>query len=227
MLSLFNFSSAKQTKLGSILLDVMVSEELTLEGEVTEYAVEDGTEISDHITRRAERLRIVGRMAVTDAAAFTLLNKAQKFVDVIEMLRAMHKARALVEVSTGRMIYKEMAFRSMVASRTNGGEGGNIIEISAELKQVRKVRLKTASVPAARAAAPAAGRAGATNRTAGRTTSSSSQAATTTATTTDRPYRSLTNSAIQSSAGQAVIGGARDVGGRVADVFRSVIGRGP
>ena len=228
MLSLLSFRTPSRAKMGGIVLDLLVSEELTLEGEVTEYAVEDGTTISDHITRKAERLRITGTMAVTDAAAFTLLNKAQKFVDVIEMLRAMHKGRALVEVSTGRMIYKEMAFQSLVATRSNDGPGGNIITIAAELKQVRKVRLKTASVPAARATAPASGRAGATNTAAGRTASSSSQAATSTANTMGppRPERSAINSLRYSTAGQAGIAGVRDATSSAIDWVKGITGYG-
>jgi hypothetical protein len=41
----------RRSKLGGLALDVLASEEINLEGQVTQYPVEDGTVISDHITQ--------------------------------------------------------------------------------------------------------------------------------------------------------------------------------
>jgi hypothetical protein len=179
----------RRSKLGGLILDVLVSEEIELEAEVTRYPVEDGTIISDHITQGPERLRISGLVSTADVTAFAFVTSAvsllrgedgpgaTKLVDAIDLLRSMHKARALVTVSTGQMLYEEMGFTRLKAVRSNGDKGGNWLQIDAELMKVRKVKLKTAEVPEKPAAKPAQGRAGATNTPAGRSSSSSTQAA--------------------------------------------------
>lgn len=178
MMSVLSFSR-HQTRLGSLVIDVLVSEEIDLQAEVTRYPVEDGTIISDHVTQGEERVRISGLVSTADVTAFSFSSPGStKLVDAVEMLRSMHKARALVTVSTGQMLYADMAFTHLRATRSNGEQGGNWLEVSGELIKVRKVTLKTAEVPEAKVQGPAKGRAGPTNTPAGKSAAASSQAAT-------------------------------------------------
>jgi hypothetical protein len=181
----------RRSKLGGLILDVLVSEEIELEAEVTRYPVEDGTIISDHITQGPERLRISGLVSTADVTAFAFVTSAvsllrgedgpgaTKLVDAIDLLRSMHKARALVTVSTGQMLYEDMGFTRLKAVRSNGDKGGNWLEINAELMKVRKVKLKTAEVPEKPAQGAAQGRTGTTNTPAGRSSASSTGTGTT------------------------------------------------
>lgn len=173
----------RRTKLGALVLDVLLTEEIDFESQVTLYPVETGVLITDHITRGAEKIRLSGMMSTADlaggqgtAAAFGFgLDNSSKLVDVIEILRGMHAARAMVEVSTGQMVYKDFAFSSLNAQRTAGGDGGNWLSVKAELIKINKVTLKKADVPPPQTTQePAAGRAGQTNQPAGKTTPSSS-----------------------------------------------------
>jgi hypothetical protein len=176
MISLLSFSDRSRSQLGMLILDVLVSEEIDLAAEVTRYPVEDGTIISDHITQGVETIRISGMVSTASVAAFSFSAGpgSIKLVDAVEKLRAMHKARALVTISTGQMLYEDFAFTNLNAVRSNGDKGGNWLQVRGELIKVRKSRLKTADVPAEQAArAPARGRAGATNTPAGRTSSTS------------------------------------------------------
>ena len=59
----------RRTRLGTLILDVLVTEEIDLPSEVSRYPVEDGVIISDHITLGNETLRIAGTIALADAAA--------------------------------------------------------------------------------------------------------------------------------------------------------------
>jgi hypothetical protein len=169
--------SINRSKVGAIVFDALVSEELNLEGEVTLYPVEDGSLIADHIFQGAERVRISGIVSTGDMAVFSFAGGGKtKLVDALDTLRSMHKERALITVSTGIQQYTEMGIASLNAVRANDDRGGNVLQIRAELVKVRKVTLKTAEVPEAQAKAPAKGRAGQTNKPAGKSSASSTSA---------------------------------------------------
>lgn len=172
----------RRTKLGVLLLDVLATEELSFPSEVSMYPVEDGTQISDHITQEPERLRLGGLISTADvsggfgiAAAFGFsTDNSSKLIDVIEALRQMHKARAPINISTGQLVYYDMAFSNLEARRSSDGDGGNWLNVSAELVKITKVKLKTADVPAPEnTSGEAAGRAGETNKPGGRSTPNS------------------------------------------------------
>lgn len=178
MMTVLSFAD-RRTRLGGLVLDVLVSEEIDLAAEVTRYPVEDGTIISDHITQGVETVRIAGMVSTASVMAFSFTGGgAYKLVDAVEMLRDMHKARALVTISTGQMIYTDMGFTNLNAVRSNDERGGNWLQVRGELVKVRKARLRTAEVPEAPAQAPAKGRAGETNKPAGKSGDASAQGAT-------------------------------------------------
>jgi hypothetical protein len=139
----------RRTKVATIVLDVLVTEELDLSGRVSRFAVEDGTEISDHVTVEAETLRLGGMVALADAAAIESGRTAagSRMVDVVEALRKLRKDRALVSCSTGQMLYQDYAFESLRATRSADGAGGNWLSVEAELVKITKVQLQTAEVP--------------------------------------------------------------------------------
>ena len=174
MISLTGYTD-RRAKLGTLTLDVMLTEEVSLPSEVSRYSVEDGSTITDHITMGSETIRISGMVSTADVNAFAFLigedgdteARATKLVDAVDQLRQMHKARALVTISTGQMRYEDFAFTDMNAVRTSD-EGGNWLSIRAELVQVRKVTLKTAEVPEDNAKEPAKGRSGKTKTAAGK-----------------------------------------------------------
>lgn len=195
----------RRTMLGVLLLDALLTEEINFDSEVTLYPVEDGTTISDHITEGPERVRIGGVISTADVSGgsgslssfgFSASTQVTKLIDVIEALKEMHVARELVEVSTGQLVYRDMAFTHLAAKRSSDGLGGNWVSIEAELIKVNKVRLKTADVPAPETMnAPAAGRGGETNKPAGQSTPSGSN-------TSGSASGSATNSNAANSASQ-------------------------
>lgn len=177
----------RRTKVGSLILDVLTTEEIDFSSDVTKYPTEDGSVITDHITEGNEKIRISGMIGTQDVAGgFGNLSGlidtpdiSVKLVTIVEILRKMHKARELITVSTGQMLYEDMAFTSLNAQRSSDGNGGNWLSIKAEMTKVIKVKLKTADVPPKEAVTePAAGRAGATAASAGRTTPTSTPAST-------------------------------------------------
>src|SRR5436190_24249152 len=102
-MAMFGLFSNKQSTLGYLSLDVLVSENLTLPTEVTKYPIEDGSgDFTDHITMHNEELKISG--AISAASSFGVEFGPlcySKLVDAISSLRAMHKARETITIVTG------------------------------------------------------------------------------------------------------------------------------
>ena len=159
----------RRSKLGILILDVTVTEELGFQAEISAYPVEDGVTISDHVTQGAETLRVSGVVATQDVGSFEAGDTGElKVVDVVESLRRIHADRAVLEISTGQLQYKDFAFSDLRAVRSADGGQGNFLSITGELTKVRKVNLRAAEVPAARVADPAKGRSGDTNKPSGK-----------------------------------------------------------
>lgn len=185
--TVFDFND-RRSRLGTLVLDVLLTEEISFEAEATKFPVEDGGQpVTDHIVQGPKRLRISGNISTASIEAFAMLRDTgatgpTKIVDALEALEQMWAARALVDVSTGQLLHRDMAFDGpIVARRSAGGDGGNWLEVSAELVRIRRVKLKTAEAPAAPAAAGTAGDGGAKGR-AGKTAAKAGKATTTTTT---------------------------------------------
>lgn len=170
----------RRTKLDKyIILDVLLTEEIDFQSEVTMFPVEDGTNITDHITQGNERIRLAGFISTADvsggnsiASSFGYgVDNAPKLIDIVEAGRELHKSRALLNVSTGQLLYPGYATASLNLSRSADSDGGNWLSVKIELVKINKVTLKKADVPPPETAAPSvAGRAGETNKPAGRST---------------------------------------------------------
>jgi hypothetical protein len=138
----------RPSTVGFLALDILVSENLKLPSEVTKYPVEDGTEeISDHITQSNEELSITGRVSSSQILSFDFGRCISKLVDAVDQLRSMHKARQPVKVNTGLGVYEDMAFTSLSVTRSNGADGGNWLDINADLRKLKKVALKETELP--------------------------------------------------------------------------------
>jgi len=172
----------RRTRIGGLILDLTLTEELSFEADVSMYPVEAGVTISDHVTQGAETLRISGTIPTQDVMAYEANQEGvAKVVDVAETLRKMHADRGVLEVSTGQLLYQDFAFTRMTATRSADADGGNWFSISAELTKVRKVELRTAEVPAEEKVSTqdgAQGRAGQTNKPTGKNGSAGSASST-------------------------------------------------
>lgn len=169
----------RRTRFGGLILDLTLTEEVSFQAEATQYPIEDGSIISDHITQGTETLRLAGTIPTVDAFAFqTSADGAVKVVDVIEKCRDIHVARRWLDVSTGQLLYTDMACTNLTATRAADDNGGNWLSISADFTKIHKVSLKTAEVPDEQRVSEqdgAQGRAGQTNKPAGKNTSTTNR----------------------------------------------------
>ena len=166
----------RRSTLGLVTLDVLMTEELELPSEVTQYPVEDGgQDISDHITQGTESLSITGSVSAANMEAFELGSCTSKIIDVVETFREMHSERQPITVVTGIGVYEDMGFNGVTLSRTNdASKGGNWLEINAKLIQVIKVALEEGELPPEQI--DAADNSGATKGKGGKTESATSGA---------------------------------------------------
>lgn len=154
----FSLSQARQTMIGSLRLDALLSVSAEFNSNATEYPVETGVSISDHITISPMMISLTG---VVSSATTTLYGQAgrHRLVETENLLRDLINARQTIQVMTDLNTYPDMAFESGTVSRDNSGDH---ISIECRLKQIRKVNLQQTEIPPDIVAADARGRAGGT-----------------------------------------------------------------
>ena len=110
-MSLMSLLFGTKTSIGSLELDALLTESTTLSSQITEYPIEDGSVISDHITQENETLSIEG--VITSAGTlFNLSFGKAKLIAAKETLRQLHRERALITIVTGLDVYTDFAIES-------------------------------------------------------------------------------------------------------------------
>jgi len=155
--------------IGSVPLDALLAEDTDLTSNATRYPVEDGTVISDHITREPERLALHG---VITAAGITLMGAGgrSKLIAAKEAIRLIHAQRVPITIVTGADVYTDFAMENAKISRTNEGEK---LTLSCEFTKIEKARLQEADIPPQKVSGKAKGKAGKTAAKGGKVNSNS------------------------------------------------------
>lgn len=164
---LFSSAFGQRTTIGVLELDALLTENTSLRSQITEYPVEDGSVVSDHITQEAEMLSIEG--VITGAGTlFNIAAGKAKLIAAKEALRQLHQDRTLLTITTGIDIYTDFAIESCEINRT--ADGGEKLDVSLTLKKIKKVTLRTADIPPEKTSGSATGKAGKTKTNAGKAT---------------------------------------------------------
>lgn len=141
-----------------IEFDALISESRRYEASVPEYAVEDGSVVSDDIILGTESLDMT--LYLTDTPV-TWRNHAGpgRVESVIQQLEELYYTHSPVTVITSDKTYTDMGITSITISKSL--ETGYAREIPISFKKIRTVSTKTATIPASY------GRSGKTNAAAG------------------------------------------------------------
>lgn len=166
-LSLVFGLGGQNTTMGAVQLDALLTEESKLAADVTSYAVEDGTEISDHITQNPEELTLTGVIAGASTLTFDMRGRSKLIMNK-DLIRSMHEAREPVTIVTGLDMYQDFAMTSAIVARDADGDR---LRIEAKFKKIVKAQLSTAEVPQDTVSPSADG--GATQQRAGKTAAKS------------------------------------------------------
>ena len=164
----FRLVDTPQTMIGALQLDALISEQTSLSNGVTQYAVEEGAPVSDHISSEAEKLTIEGVVTGASVSLFGVHGRS-KMIEAKEALRVINEQRQPITVVTGLDVYPEFAMESCDISRN--ADDGEKLHISISLTKIRKAKTREADIPPGKVRQSAAGKAGETRKPAGRVTS--------------------------------------------------------
>ncbi|CAG9173060.1 phage baseplate protein [Cupriavidus respiraculi] len=156
-----------QTSVGAIMLDALLDENTELASRATEYAVEEGSPITDHVVLESERLDLSGWITGAGTLLFGAGGRS-KLISAKDALRAIHAARSTLTVMTGIDMYVDMVMETCKISRDGKGE---FFHIAAGFRKIRKATLRTVAIPPDKVrAGKAKQKAGATKTNAGKVT---------------------------------------------------------
>lgn len=158
------FQTGSPTTIGALAIDALLSETSELSSKATEYAVEDGSPISDHVVLAPERLKISGWITPSDVQLMTADGRP-KMAEAKATLRKIIAERAEITVTTGMDAYTGMIMETCNIGRNNEGER---FTVDMEFVKIRKAVLRKADIPPDRTSGSARGKAGATKTDAGK-----------------------------------------------------------
>lgn len=162
---LYSYFVGTRTVIGALELDALVSENTSLKSQITEYPIEDGSVISDHISQESETLSIEG--VITGAGTlFNISAGKSKLIAAKEALRGLHKKRELVTIVTGVDVYEDFAIGSCEINRN--ADDGERLNVNLTLKKIEKVTLRNEEIPPEKTSGKATGKAGKTKTKAGK-----------------------------------------------------------
>lgn len=114
VLSLLFGRKYAQSNIGGIFLDATLSEDHQYNSRVTNYPVEDGRIISDHIINEPETLQITGIVSDTPLSILAPFNRS---VDAFNRLVRIHTNKERITVVTGIKVYTDMVMTSLQVPR--------------------------------------------------------------------------------------------------------------
>lgn len=161
------------TTVGALQLDALIEETTELAANVTQYAVEEGAPIADHIGVESERLSLSGVVSGASVVLFGDSGKS-KLVQAKALLRQMHEKREPITIVSGLDFYADYAITSCTIRRGVDEK----LDVEMSLIKIRKAQPREADVPPQKASGKAKGKAGETSarkgKTAGKTARKSS-----------------------------------------------------
>ena len=139
--SLF-FNQNKKYGVGSLEFDLLLTEDHAQDNIVTTHAVEDGSEITDHIQNELESGTITGLISNFSIHSGPIIsNRAQ---DAFDLLKQIWKSRELVTVTMIHQVYEDVAIVSAPVSRDAESAESIVIQIS--FQKVKIVKLQSVTL---------------------------------------------------------------------------------
>lgn len=161
----FGLPGSRQTQIGYLLLDALLTEETDLTGQVTRYPVETGNGyVTDNIVNESEVLSIAG--TISGSGVFMLLGGGRsKLIAAKETIRRIREERIPVTIITGMDVYENMGLENAKITRNGAAEK---IDVAFEFRKMIFVTLRSAEVPPEKTAESAKGKAGKTETKVGK-----------------------------------------------------------
>jgi hypothetical protein len=123
-------------QIGNIEIDAFIEENIDFANEVTQYPIETGEEVTDHIFNRPTELRVRGVVSTNTLTPVTQTRRQE----IYEALKKLHRERLPVTVVSGLEAFPRMALVSLSFPRNQANAAG--LEFDAEFRQIRIVQAK-------------------------------------------------------------------------------------
>lgn len=150
--------------IGELTLDATFSELHEYSGQVTRHPIEDGSQISDHVTLEPFTLRMECFITNTPASILGAVGGAVSGItgdtpvsEAYAKLVEMREAREVVTVVTGLQVYSDMMIERVSIPRARGQK--NSLAFSVVLVQVSIVASESVTIPPSQVGAGAAAQA--------------------------------------------------------------------
>lgn len=153
-MGVFNILFKKErTKIGSIQVDVTISESHTAKSQVTKNPVEDGVDVADHV--RLESLEYTMNGMITNTpSAFSLVDtgvgivtsltgQTNRALDAYNQIMELRESRQPFTLITGLIQYENMIIEEFVVNRD--ARTANAIFFTARMRQVEIATSETVS----------------------------------------------------------------------------------
>ena len=145
--------------IGDLQVDVVVSKETAFDSEVTQYPVEDGFPVADHVTRNPMALTMEVVCTPTPVTFFADLGANQnRLNEVTNAIMKIYNEGDPITVKTADAIYKDMVMTHAPLPRTV--DDGLCYKMQLDFVHVRRVKPKTEDVPEGQTSSEAEGKAG-------------------------------------------------------------------
>lgn len=149
------FRQPTRGKIGALELDAILTESHSRRNRVTNFPVEEGADITDHISLLPIEFNMEGHITNTPVSfgpantgiVLSVGNNQSRVAAAYELLKEIFDSRALVTVVSGLEVYTEMAFVSLDIPRS--ARTGEVLNFSASFKKVRIVTSETVLIPKA------------------------------------------------------------------------------
>lgn len=128
--------------IGDLQVDVILEREVSFDSEVTEYPVEDGFPISDHVTRRPMTLTMTVICTPTPVSGSA---DPSRMNDVANAIQNMYKKAEPLTVTVPDAIYENMMLTHAPLPRNV--QDGYCYRMQVDFVQIRKAQAKSEEVP--------------------------------------------------------------------------------
>lgn len=152
--------------IADLQVDVVISKETTFDSEVTQYPVEDGFPVADHVTRNPMQLTMEVVCTPTPVTFFSNLGANQnRLNEVTNAIMKIYNDGEPITVTTADAIYKDMVMTHAPLPRKV--EDGLCYKMQIDFVHVRRVKPKTEDVPEGQTSGEAEGKSGESEKDAG------------------------------------------------------------
>lgn len=149
--------------IGELQVDAILERTANLDSDVTEFPVEDGFPISDHVERKPITLSMT--VICTPTPVQFLKPSATRMNEVVSALFEIYKAAEPITVTTHDAIYENMIMTHAPLPRNVSD--GYCYKMQIDFVQVRKAGQRTEAIPTDEVSGEAQGSAGATEKDTG------------------------------------------------------------